>query len=273
MGLAAVAATAFVLGLTVLSPAHSAAQAPGAGGTTAGPPPAGANTTGRFYFLRDCASCHGADATGTNFGPSLQGAGRAAVDFWVSTGRMPLVGTPARDPATGKLEPLTQVELGDPNARPARRSPAYPPAVISDIVDYVGAIAPGGATVPVVSTAGANLADGGEVYRLQCAACHSWAGTVGALYRREAPALKSATPVQIAEAVRTGPEPMPAFGTSAITGAQLNDVVAYVRYLDHPTNRGGHPLWYLGPVAEGGVALIGGMGTLLLLTRWIGEKT
>src|SRR5690349_12897365 len=44
----------------------------------------------RTVFLRDCAVCHGADARGTHNGPSLRGAGRASVDYWVSTGRMPL---------------------------------------------------------------------------------------------------------------------------------------------------------------------------------------
>jgi len=289
VGLGAVAATAVALGLTVAAPGHSAAQggpgeptttaAPGgpttaAGSSTAGPAASGgAAATGRFYFLRDCAYCHGADAAGTNYGPSLRGVGRAAVDFWVSTGRMPLVDAAARDPKTGQLVPLTEAELADAGARPARHTPAYSRNVINAIVDYVGSIAPGGLDIPAVDTAHANVAAGGEVYRLECAACHSWAGTGGALLRREAPGVTRATPVQVAEAIRTGPEPMPAFGTSAIPDDELNNVVAYVRYLAKPNNRGGNPLWYLGPVAEGGVALIGGMGALLLITRWIGEKT
>src|SRR4051794_18023823 len=45
----------------------------------------------RTVYLRDCAVCHGADARGTSFGPSLQGVGRAALDYWLTTGRMPLV--------------------------------------------------------------------------------------------------------------------------------------------------------------------------------------
>ncbi|HVM65340.1 MAG TPA: c-type cytochrome, partial [Acidimicrobiales bacterium] len=227
----------------------------------------------RFYFLRDCAYCHGADASGTNYGPTLHGVGPAAIDFWVSTGRMPLVSVPARLPTNGELEPLPEVELTDPHTKPSRHTPAYPPDVIRDIVDYVSSIAPGGVPIPTVSLEHANLANGGEIYRLECAACHSWSGTGGALYQREAPSIRAATPTQAAEAIRTGPDPMPAFGTSAIPDNQLPDVLAYVEYLKHPTDRGGNPLWHLGPVAEGAVALIGGMGGLLLLTRWIGEKT
>jgi ubiquinol-cytochrome c reductase cytochrome c subunit len=63
---------------------------------------------------------------------------------------------------------------------------------------------------------------------------------------------------------------MPAFGTAAITDKQLNDIVAYVRYLRHPRDRGGNPLWYLGPLVEGGVAWIIGLGLLLVVIRLIG---
>ena len=307
VGLGVMAATAVALGLTVLAPAHSGAQAgypgpssglPGAGtsgegpgtsttlppgatattaapgSTTAGPAPTGTtDAVGRFYYLRDCSYCHGADARGTNYGPSLQRVGPAAVDFWVSSGRMPLVSVPAQQPSTRQLEPLTEVELGDPNTKPRRHTPAYTPDVVRSIVAYVSSIAPGGPPIPTVSLAHANLSNGGELYRLECAACHSWSATGGALYQREAPALSASTPLQVAEAIRTGPEPMPAFGTSAIPDNQLPDVLAYVEYLKHPNDRGGNPLWHLGPVAEGGVALIGGMGALLLLSRWIGEKT
>ena len=42
------------------------------------------------------------------------------------------------------------------------------------------------------------------------------------------------------------------------------------RYLDHPDDRGGQPLWHLGPVAEGAVALAV-IGVLLLRLRLIGS--
>ena len=64
---------------------------------------------------------------------------------------------------------------------------------------------------------------------------------------------------------------MPAFGTAALTGRQLNDVVSYVRYLDDPRDRGGLALGHLGPVAEGAIALAG-IGVLLLFVRWIGDR-
>src|SRR5207302_794307 len=115
-------------------------------------------------------------------------------------------------------------------------------------------------------------ARGGELFRLQCAACHAWAGDGGALLHREAPSLHHDTPTQIGDAVRAGPGLMPAFGQAALTDNQLNDLAAYVRYLDHPDDRGGEPLWHLGPMAEGGVAVICGLGIMLLTIRWIGDK-
>jgi len=225
----------------------------------------------RATYLRDCATCHGADARGTSVAPTLQGVGRAAVDFWVSTGRMPLVAN-ARPPRSPQGQAPPGQYLADPNAVPRRHPPAYPPAMISALVEYVHSIAPGGPDTPPVDLTHANRAAGGEVFRLQCAACHSWSGVGGALYQRAAPSLQPATSTQIAQAVRTGPGQMPKFGTAAVPESQLDDLVAYVEYLDHPTNRGGLPLWYIGPVAEGAVAIVVGLGVLLLLIRWIGSR-
>ena len=225
----------------------------------------------QLVYLRDCAVCHGADARGTSFGPSLQGVGPAAVDYWISTGRMPLVenARPAKSPQ-GEAPPGQY--LADPNAQIHRQTPRYSPPEISALVAYVASIAPGGPDIPTIDLAHTDLAVGGQVFRLQCAACHSWSGVGGALYQRAAPSLGAATPTQIAEAMRTGPDGMPAFGTAAVPADQLDDVVAYVRYLDHPNDRGGEPLWYLGPVAEGAIAIILGLGALLLASRWIGSR-
>src|SRR6185295_16572296 len=98
----------------------------------------------------------------------------------------------------------------------------------------VDTLGPGGPDIPVVDPAAGNLAEGGDLFRLQCAACHAWAGDGGALLHREAPALHDSTARQIAEAVRIGPSTMPAFGTAALSPKELNDLVSYVRYLRHP---------------------------------------
>ncbi|MBV9412324.1 MAG: c-type cytochrome [Acidimicrobiia bacterium] len=212
----------------------------------------------RRIFLADCATCHGADARGTNRGPTLVGVGRASVDYELTTGRMPIT-----DPG---------VILGNPNQEIKRRDPFYPPATIAALEDYIATLTgPSGPPIPDMNP-NANRAAGGELFRLQCAACHAWAGDGGALLDREAPQLHDATRTQIGEAVRVGPGLMPAFGHAAMDDRQLDQLAEYVRYLAHPEDRGGNPLWHLGPFAEGFVAWILGMTTLLLMIRWIGER-
>jgi ubiquinol-cytochrome c reductase cytochrome c subunit len=155
-----------------------------------------------------------------------------------------------------------------------RHAPKYPPAVIDELVDYVVTIAGGdGPAIPSVRLDRGDLPEGGTLYRLNCAACHAWSGDGGALLHREAPSVHPATPTQIGEAVRGGPGNMPRFGEAAFTSQQLDSVVRYVRYLDDPEDRGGSPLWHLGPLVEGAVAVFLGLGALVLAVRWIGTRT
>ena len=197
--------------------------------------------------------CHGSDGRGTEQGPSLVDAGPATVDFWVSTGRMPL-------PSAG--------------AEAVRRKARYSPDVTRALVSYVVSITGGGGRrIPVVDPAAGDVAKGGELFRQQCAACHAWSGEGGALVRREAPSTHPATATQIAEAVRTGPGNMPEFGTAAIDDHDLDSLVAYTQYLAAPRDHGGEPLWHVGPLAEGAAAAILGLGLLLVAARWIGSRS
>lgn len=223
----------------------------------------------RSRYLSDCAVCHGADGKGTSRGVSLLRVGSASVDFQLSSGRMPLA-PPVRTDSSGRpLVADPNRNLPNPSAAPSRNHPAYSPSEIRGLVDYVDSLGPGGPDIPQLEPG--DRARGGELFRLQCAACHAWAGVGGALSHRDAPPLQPATQVQVAEAVRSGPGQMPAFGTAALTDRQLNDVVSYVHYLDHPDDRGGSPLEYLGPVAEGAVALVA-IGLVMLGLRAIGER-
>jgi ubiquinol-cytochrome c reductase cytochrome c subunit len=207
----------------------------------------------RTVFLADCAVCHGADGGGTPRGPTLARAGRAGVDYWVSTGRMP---------------------LSSPDATPQRHRPHYSPREVRALVDYVVALT-GNASprVPDVNISSASLSAGATQWQLNCAACHSSTGVGGALFKLAAPPVVPATPIQAAEAIRIGPGPMPAFGDAALNNRQLNDTVAYVRYLAHPRDRGGLALGHIGPLAEGAAIMVLGLGSLLLVTRWIGTRT
>jgi ubiquinol-cytochrome c reductase cytochrome c subunit len=203
---------------------------------------------GRELYLTGCASCHGANGEGTSRGPDLRGVGAAAADFQLTTGRMP----------------ATQ---GD---RQVMRKPAaYSRAQIDDLVAYVASLGPG-PPIPDVITPPGDLQEGAQLYLDNCAACHSAAGNGGALsLGRDAPTLHEATPVQVAEAMRTGPGQMPVFGPETLTRKQVNSIVAYVEYLEKPENPGGLSLGLVGPITEGLVGILIGLGALMLVSRWI----
>jgi ubiquinol-cytochrome c reductase cytochrome c subunit len=215
-------------------------------------------------YQRDCATCHGADAHGTSFGPDLHGAGAAQVDFQLATGRMPV---PTGDASQHHQHPSAAEAQ-------ARRTPRYDAATRRALVDYVVELAGGGGPgIPALDANAGSVSAGGETFRLQCAACHAWSGDGGALLQREAPSTHPATSTEIAEVVRAGAGNMPAFGHAAIDDEQLQSLVRYVRYLDHPDDRGGAPLWHIGPLAEGAIAVFVGLGLLVVAVRWIGTRS
>ncbi|MDQ1374628.1 MAG: ubiquinol-cytochrome c reductase cytochrome c subunit [Actinomycetota bacterium] len=205
----------------------------------------------RAVYLRDCATCHGSEGQGTPKAPQIATAGGALTDYELTTGRMP---------------------LDDPDQPVRRHKPRYSSGGISSLVDYISSLGGDGVPVPTIDLAGADVPRGGELYRLNCAACHSWSGTGGALLGREAPPLSHSTPVQVAEAVRTGPGSMPSFGRESLSDDDVDAVAAYVREIQHPNDRGGNGLLHLGPFPEGAVAWLVGIGTMLLFVNWVGER-
>jgi ubiquinol-cytochrome c reductase cytochrome c subunit len=64
---------------------------------------------------------------------------------------------------------------------------------------------------------------------------------------------------------------MPVFGTAAISDADLASVARYIEYIDSPDDRGGQPLWHLGPVTEGAVGLLA-VAALVIIIRLIGSR-
>jgi ubiquinol-cytochrome c reductase cytochrome c subunit len=206
-------------------------------------------TAGRQLYLVHCSSCHGVDAKGTGKSPTLVGAGAASADFYLRTGRMP---------------------LNDPDEQPMRHPPAFSETQIRSIVAYVASLGPGPA-IPTPKPG--NLVSGNQLFILNCAQCHNDAGAGGALsYGDIVPALHRASVVDVAEAVRIGPKPMPVFGPQTMSDQQVWDVGSYVQYLHHPHDRGGLNLGHLGPIPEGFVAWIVGLGVLLLAARLIGTR-
>ena len=236
LAVAAVAGT-----LTLFAPTHVPAHAQGRPSLE----------EGRQLYLTGCSSCHGFEGRGTSQGPPLIGVGAAAADFQLSSGRMP---------------------MADPRTQARRKPPAYEPEQIEALTRYVASLGEG-PEIPRVNPAEGNLVEGNELFIQNCAACHSFAGAGGALGRgMQAPSLYAATPVEIVEAMRTGPGNMPVFGPEALDDHAANSIVRYVLFLRGSEDPGGASLGRIGPLPEGLVAWVVGLGSLLWLTRWIGER-
>jgi ubiquinol-cytochrome c reductase cytochrome c subunit len=218
---------------------------------------AGAN--GKALFGRYCASCHGPNAEGSTgqryggsqarnqsiqvgMGPSLHGVGALSADFYLRTGYMPLK-------RNGIQPRRSQLLLG--------------PAEIDALVRYVASLGKG-PKVPTPHPERGNVSEGMTLFRSHCAGCHQIVAEGGYVTNAVPPALGDATPVQIAEAVRIGPYVMPKFSASSISDRQLDSIIRYVQYAQHPDNAGGWALGNIGPIPEGlvswfiaGVALVG----------------
>ncbi|HTW18969.1 MAG TPA: cytochrome c [Mycobacteriales bacterium] len=207
---------------------------------------------GRQLFLQGCASCHGLNGQGGATAPSLIGVGAAAADFQVGTGRMPLS-------EHGTQAPQKHVRYNDEQ--------------IEQIAAYVGSLGPGPAIPTNLNYQSADVAFGGALFRTNCAQCHNFAGSGGALtYGKYAPSLSDATPKQIYEAMITGPESMPVFGDQEISPAQKLAIIKYIRTIKTEPNPGGVGLGRIGPVSETVVAWLVGIGGLVIITMWIGSR-
>jgi ubiquinol-cytochrome c reductase cytochrome c subunit len=222
----------------------------GVGGTATATLPAGQAARGRELYQQACASCHGQRGEGTLRGPGLIGVGAASADYYLSTGRMP---------------------IAEEQRSPSRGEPAFGQADIDALVDFVAALG-GGPPIPSVDPPAGRLAQGERLYQDNCAACHSATGTGGALTSGQvAPPLGSATPVQVAEAIRVGPGAMPTFEPETLDDRQVDSIARYVGELQRGGDPGGHGLGRVGPVTEGLVAWVVGLGLLVLVIRRLGK--
>jgi ubiquinol-cytochrome c reductase cytochrome c subunit len=211
--------------------------------------PADLVARGRLLFVAGCSYCHGMDAAGVaGRGPTLHGVGAAAADFYLATGRMP---------------------LSEPNREPSRGRPAYDAAERQAIVAYVGSF--GGPGIPAVDPAAGDLREGRSLFAEQCAGCHTITARGGVVPGAIAPALQQATPTQVAEAVRVGPQLMPVFPETQLDQHRLDSVTRYVLSTRHLDDPGGWAIGNLGPVPEGLVAWLLAGTALLIAVRLLGE--
>jgi ubiquinol-cytochrome c reductase cytochrome c subunit len=219
-------------------------------GRTAAAAPSALAARGQGLFVQGCSYCHGTDARGVpGRGPTLRGVGAAAADFMLATGRMP---------------------LSEPGQEPDRNRPAYGELDRRALVAYIGSF--GGPAIPQVDPAAGDLREGRSLFTEQCAGCHGVTARGGVVPGAIAPALQQATPLQIAEAVRIGPQLMPVFRERQLDQRQLDSMARYVQSTRQLDNPGGWAIGNLGPVPEGLVAWLLAGAALLIAIRLLGER-
>lgn len=209
---------------------------------------------GKTLFAEGCATCHGMNGAGTSDAPNIQNVGAAGAHFQIMTGRMPM--------ATNLVQSR-------------RAKPQFTEEQAQAIAAYVATLGNG----PAIPTAdqyaweNADLAKGGEVFRTNCAQCHSFSGQGGALtWGKAAPNLMQAEPIQIYEAMVSGPNSMPIFSDKTIPQADKQAVIKYIEQLKKPNNPGGLDLGRAGPVTEGLFLWTAGFGVFIAIAVWIGAK-
>jgi ubiquinol-cytochrome c reductase cytochrome c subunit len=207
---------------------------------------------GKQIFLKGCSSCHGLNAEGGAIAPSLIGVGAASVDFQVGTGRMP---------------------MADMSTQAMRKKPVYNAEETAALAAYVASLAPGPA-IPEESVLNyerdGNTAQGGELFRNNCAMCHNFAGQGGALTQgKYAPTLMGVEPKHIYEAMITGPQSMPVFSDKTITPAEKLSLIRWIKSAEAEPNLGGATMGRIGPVTEGLLAWILGIGLLIGIAVWL----
>ena len=210
---------------------------------------------GKQIFLKGCSSCHGLNAEGGAVAPSLIGVGAASVDFQVGTGRMP---------------------MADMSTQAMRKKPVYDAEETAKLAAYVSSLAPGPA-VPEDSVLNyerdGSTAEGGELFRNNCAMCHNFAGQGGALTQgKYAPTLMGVEPKYIYEAMITGPQSMPVFSDKTITPAEKLSIIKWIKAAEAEPNLGGASLGRVGPVTEGLLGWVLGLGLLIGVAVWLATK-
>jgi ubiquinol-cytochrome c reductase cytochrome c subunit len=210
---------------------------------------------GERIFLKGCSSCHGINLEGSAIAPALLGVGAASVDFQVATGRMP---------------------VADMSVQIARKKPVYNEKQVEALAAYVSSLAPG-PDVPGESQLNyerdGSIAEGGELFRTNCAMCHNFAGQGGALSQgKYAPTVMGVLPRHIYEAMVTGPQSMPVFSDKTITPEEKLSIIKWIKAAEVEPQLGGASLGRVGPVTEGLLVWTLGLGLLVGVAVWLAMK-
>jgi ubiquinol-cytochrome c reductase cytochrome c subunit len=216
---------------------------------------------GAQLFAANCASCHGSGGKGVisppqhgaggirGQGPPLSDSGALAADFYLRTGYMP---------------------LGNASHQPEPHRTLWSPREIRALTAYVARLGKG-PPIPHPDPASGSPGLGRELFTEHCAGCHQVAAQGGIATGARVPPIENVPPVEIAEAVRTGPFVMPSFSTRQISDHQLNSIIAYVRSAD-AHDKGGWGIGRVGPIPEGMVTWLLAAVVLVALCVLIGTR-
>jgi quinol---cytochrome-c reductase cytochrome c subunit len=193
---------------------------------------------GRVY-AENCSGCHGARGEGL-VGPPLAAAafaslvGPMVVEGGIS---MPAFAGVLSDADVDAVAGYVASELSDPDARTAEVAP------------------------------------GGDLFRLYCAGCHSAVGSGGAMPNlNNAPNIRQYPPAEALAAMILGRGNMPSFAGNTFSVRQQAAVALYVQVIDDPPSPGGHGLAYLGPVTEGAAGAVA-LLLLILISVWLAWRS
>jgi ubiquinol-cytochrome c reductase cytochrome c subunit len=161
-------------------------------------------------------------------------------------------------------------------AQAERKPPVFNDDEIRQLAQYIQELG-GGPQLPEGENlaAGGDVAEGGRLFRINCASCHAYSGSGGALSAgKYAPSLGPATDRQIYAAMLTGPQNMPAFGDNQLTPEQKADIIAYIQdTLKSQEDPGGYGQGRYGPVTEALVVSLVGIVALVFASLWIAGKS
>ncbi|NHI16668.1 cytochrome c [Microbacterium excoecariae] len=209
---------------------------------------------GEKLFQANCATCHGLNLEGTDNGPALTGVGALAVEFQVSTGRMPM-----------------QMQGPQADQKPVQ----FTEDQILSMAEYVQSVAPGpGFPSEEILDGEGDVSRGAELFRINCAMCHNVAAAGGALTEGKfAPDIQDTSALHIYAAMVTGPQNMPVFNNMNLTEEDKRDIISALLYQQEAQAPGGFTLGSLGPVSEGLFIWIFGIGGLIAVAVWITAKS
>lgn len=203
---------------------------------------------GERLYQANCVTCHGSQGEGVDGWPAIAGSGEAAADYQLRTGRMPFA-----------------QKLGEQ----AQRKPVvYDEQEIRDLVAFVTSLGEGPA-IREYRIDEELIPRGQQLFSLNCAPCHGAGGNGGAVGGGAIawPLTESDARI-VSDAMAHGPGQMPVFD---LPQDDFDATITYVEYLRTAENPGGFAIGGIGPVPEGFVAWLFGMGLLSVVVVLVGR--